>query len=111
MSPPTTAPSFAAYIAGNRWSDASSCDTGVLGKQHRAGKNSECGGAPLGHGGECICNIVGTGRWHELKLYSKCLGRALDHIQHASRCAITVGTGMPEDSYAGELRHGLSKQL
>ena len=42
---------------------------------------------------------------------SQCLGRALDHLQHTSRCAITVCTGMPEDSYAGELRRDLTEQL
>src|SRR6266568_1054558 len=105
MSPPTTAPSLAAYIAGNRLSDASLAIRGY------SANNIECDGAPFGHGGECISDIVGTGRCHELKLYSQCLGRALDHLQHTGRRAITICTGMPEDSYAGELRHGLSEQL
>ena len=39
------------------------------------------------------------------------LGRALDLLQHASHGAITVCTGMPEDSHAGELRHNIFKQL
>ena len=86
-------------------------DARILGIQHRAGKNSECGGALFDHGGECIGDIVGTGRRHELKLYSQVWAALSISFNMPAIVRSRVCTGMPEDSDAGELRHGLSQQL
>ena len=71
----------------------------------------QCGGALFDYGGECVCDIVGNGRWHQLNMYSQGPGRALDLLQHAGHCSIAVCSRMPEDSHARELRHYLTEQL
>jgi hypothetical protein len=110
MSPPTAAPSLAAYIAGSRLSDASFAMRGY--SENNIGLEKPRARRPsFDHGGECVFDIVRTGRWHEYKLYSECFGRAFDLLQHARHCAVAVCTRMQEDCHARELRHGLSEQL
>src|SRR5215475_9531077 len=107
MSPPKSANSLAAPIAGNRLLAAILAIRGYSLNNIGLGVTMRASACSL----VIAVNVLRARRRHELKSYSQSPGRDLNLIHYACHSAFAVCIWVPEGCHKGEPRNDLVQQL